>query len=462
MRSSLSRSPPRRPRSTTKPATSASFPFGPQIAPSRDDNPGTGIVSTDNDDSCDVALLPAATLLLPYFEVDTRNLQEENTLFAITNVTPEDRIARITLWTDYAYPVLTFNVFLTGYDVQSISVGDLLRGVLPSNGTSVSTRGLRSEMSSALDLAHCGRLGGTLDSGAVATIVKAFTEGTGNAVGPLTSCEAIGNVHDNAIGYATIDVVRNCAANDPTSAAYWTTDIAYDNVLIGDYQQLSASQQFAQSSAMVHIRAIPEGGTSAARQSDAKYATRFPRTFYSRYQSSLTPKLDGRQPLPSSFAVHWIQGGAAEYQTNLKTWREGKPGEVQLCTMQASNVTKVAEIVRFDEAENAVGEVPTSRICAPLVTDITLPATSRVGVADASVFPQLTNGATSGWVYLNLDNCTCDTPVGSSNWIVSSMRAQGRYSVDMDGAALANGCSPQTPISEVTSGMEVIGPYVKP
>src|SRR5215217_1474015 len=32
--------------------------FGTPIAPSRDDNPGTRNVSTDNDDSCDVALLP--------------------------------------------------------------------------------------------------------------------------------------------------------------------------------------------------------------------------------------------------------------------------------------------------------------------------------------------------------------------------------------------------------------------
>ena len=32
--------------------------------------------TTDNDDSCDIGVAPAATLLLPYFEVDLGNLSE--------------------------------------------------------------------------------------------------------------------------------------------------------------------------------------------------------------------------------------------------------------------------------------------------------------------------------------------------------------------------------------------------
>ena len=73
---------------------------------------------------------------------------------------------------------------------------------------------------------------------------------------------------------------------------------------------------------------------------------------------------------------------------------------------------------------------------------------------------ELTNGATAGWMYLNLDNATNDTPLASQNWVVVSMRAEGRYSVDFDAAWLANGCTPEEPISEVTTGSEVIGPGV--
>ncbi|HVE70557.1 MAG TPA: hypothetical protein VNI54_04245 [Thermoanaerobaculia bacterium] len=266
-------------------------------------------------------------------------------------------------------------------------------------------------------------------------------------------------MHDRAIGYATIDVVRNCGTNDPTHPEYWTNDIAYDNVLIGDYQQLNVDHNFAQSSAMVHIRAIPEGGTAATRQSDgAKYATKFPSTFYTRYQSPLTPKLDGRQPLPGSFATRWVQGGPSIFQTSLKLWRSGKDGHVGLCGRFDDNVTKVLEIVRFDEAENAVGYVPISRVGNPIFPGTMLPVTSRTSVADASVYPQLPNGAIAGWMYLNLDNCFCDSPFASSNWAVTSIRAEGRYSVDMDATAMGNGCSPQAPVSEVTTGVGVIGP----
>ena len=77
-----------------------------------------GAATRNNDDSCDIGVVPAATLLLPYFEVDLDNPNGEQTIFTITNVTNVDRIARVTLWTDYVYPVVTFNVQLTGYGVH--------------------------------------------------------------------------------------------------------------------------------------------------------------------------------------------------------------------------------------------------------------------------------------------------------------------------------------------------------
>jgi hypothetical protein len=46
--------------------------------------------TTNNDDSCDIALQPAATLLLPYFEVDFKSpsTTATTTLFNIQNVSP--------------------------------------------------------------------------------------------------------------------------------------------------------------------------------------------------------------------------------------------------------------------------------------------------------------------------------------------------------------------------------------
>src|ERR1041385_4376142 len=92
--------------------------------------------TTDNDDSCDIALLPAATLLLPYFEVDFNSPATiaRTTLFVIQNTTATPQIVRVTLWTDWAYPMLTFNIFLTGYDVQGINLYDIFTRAIIAPG----------------------------------------------------------------------------------------------------------------------------------------------------------------------------------------------------------------------------------------------------------------------------------------------------------------------------------------
>src|SRR3954453_5673119 len=110
------------------PAPDATFNFGaPGVA--------GGPTTTNNDDSCDIGVAPAATLLLPYFEVDITN-RTQNTLFTITNVSRLPQIAHVTVWTDWSFPVLDFNIYLTGYDVQGISMNDVLTGTVgASTGT---------------------------------------------------------------------------------------------------------------------------------------------------------------------------------------------------------------------------------------------------------------------------------------------------------------------------------------
>ena len=54
------------------------------------------------------------------------------TLIAITNVSSEAQIVHVTLWTDYSVAILDFNILLTGYDVQTMNIRDILRdGQLP-------------------------------------------------------------------------------------------------------------------------------------------------------------------------------------------------------------------------------------------------------------------------------------------------------------------------------------------
>src|ERR1051325_1031371 len=100
-------------------------------------------VTTNNNESCDVSGTPAGTLLLPDFEVDTAAPQGVGftTLFTVTNTSRYPQIAHVTVWTDWGFPVLGFNLFLTGYDVQGINLFDVIvRGIVaPPFGTSITT-----------------------------------------------------------------------------------------------------------------------------------------------------------------------------------------------------------------------------------------------------------------------------------------------------------------------------------
>ena len=118
-----------------------------------------------NDDSCDISVAPAATLLLPYFEVDFVSTARtaRTTIFTVTNVSAQPQIAHVTLWTDWAYAALTFNLQLAPYGVQSINLHDVFvprptapaaipLSASPSNGRFPPLRRLRPEPRSSLPL----------------------------------------------------------------------------------------------------------------------------------------------------------------------------------------------------------------------------------------------------------------------------------------------------------------------
>src|SRR6185436_3213106 len=79
--------------------------------------------------------VPAATLLLPYFEVDLDDPFGVTTLFSINNASSTAQLAHVTVWTDWSIPVLDFDVYLTGYDIQNFNLRDILvEGLLPQTG----------------------------------------------------------------------------------------------------------------------------------------------------------------------------------------------------------------------------------------------------------------------------------------------------------------------------------------
>src|SRR5262245_53247883 len=75
--------------------------------------------------------VPASTLLVPYFEVDLDHADGVNTLFSVNNASATAAVAHVTLWTDKSIPTLDFDIYLTGYDVQSINIREIFNGNLP-------------------------------------------------------------------------------------------------------------------------------------------------------------------------------------------------------------------------------------------------------------------------------------------------------------------------------------------
>ena len=447
--------------------------------------------TTDNDDSCEITVAPAATLLLPIFDVDLTAAAGagQTTLFTITNTTNSPQIAHVTVWTDWSFPILDFNIFLTGYDVQSVNLYDVLvRNLVAPNGpgtsstsTSISPRAPQGSVGAfSAPLANTANpniltsavtaggpcsgtnLPGTLPTDLMDAVREALTTGLYNpANAPGIGCDdvPVGGEHDNARGYITIDVANTCSINLPDNPTYITTELLFDNVLIGDYQQINGSTtvgNFAQGNPMVHIRAIPEGGPAGSNP-----GTNLPYTFYDRYAGG---RFDRRVPLPSTFAARWIEGGSSGFQTNYKIWREGLTFGTQTCfDAEINGFMPFLEAIRFDERENSFGTTG-GIVCSPCPSSVpTLPEASIVSTADNSIFPA--NGSAvdvSGWFFLNMNNggdssytsVPGDAPAGSNtinrasqNWVIVSMFAQGRFSVDFDAAHLGNGCSAARVIS---------------
>jgi hypothetical protein len=420
--------------------------------------------TANNDDSCDITVAPAATLLLPFFDVDVTQPGAETTLFTITNVTSAPQIAHVTIWTDWAYPLLTFNLFLTGYDVQSVNLYDVIvRGVVaPGNQAATSPRLIAGPGSqpgideSNPNLSREACPGTTLKPELVEAVQWALRTGLYN-VGSTTVCgtRRVGGTHTNARGYLTIDVVASCSSLLPTNPAYYSMQILFDNALIGDYQQLSGDS-LASATPMVHIRAIPEGGPAGFVPEGT---TSLPYTFYDRYTPATNRKIDRRVPLPSAFAVRWIDNRAGGMETRYKIWREGwvSGEDAKTCTGVVPNFyTTLTEIIRFDEHENSFANTAAVS-CAPYC-HLLYPSSSAsflVRSSDVTFFPGNAGSPDiAGWLYLNLNNQPpapfslpprpppYEPARPSQNWVTAVMYAQGRYAVEFDGAQLGNGCSP--------------------
>ena len=420
---------------------------------------------------CTADDVPAATLLLPYFEVDLGNLWGNNTLFSINNASASAVLAHVVLWSDLSVPVLDFNVYLTGYDVQTINMRDILDGFLPRTASAAQDTGEnepdldptptaisnQGRFSQDVTFASCtGQLPPPpLPADFVAHLRLSLT----GQSSPILGNRCAGrNLGDNiARGYVTVDTVNNCTLRFPGDPGYFapggTGDATNQNVLWGDYFYVNDGENFAQGETLVHIEAAPGTGTSSFNTYGANPETTVAGqyTFYGRYVAWTAA--DNREPHATNFAVRYINGGAFNGGTSLLCWRDSKVNQGPFTCPAVSGTRppwfplNQEGVVIFDEEENpSLPQAPPVSPPPPTVTNLICPAEAQRTRVGSSAFPVPFN---FGWLYLNLNlppgqagtpAQPTEDPRAAQAWVTAVMDAAGRFSVGFDAVQLDSAC----------------------
>jgi hypothetical protein len=356
---------------------------------------------------------PAATLLLPYFEQDLVHPRGPSTVFSVNNAAPQAVLAHVSIWSDLSVPVLDFNLYLTGYDAQTINLRDLLvNGLLPQTasagqdpGDTISPKGAFSQ---DINFASCT---GILPPPALpASFVHHLqTSLTGRPSSLLNNLCAGRNLGDNiARGYITIDTVSNCTLRFPGDVGYFGSngnagDVTDQNVLWGDYYYINRIKGTAEGNPLVHI-------VADAADPDTSTPGRY--TFYGRYVG--WSAADHRHPLGTTFAVRYATGGSTSSTTSLVVWRDSKVSQSAFACPATPGVRPAwyrlgeEDIAIFDESEHVAVPPRVPGSPAPGPSFAPFPAESqRVAVGG----PDLPVPFNAGWLYLDLNSTV--TPAGN-------------------------------------------------
>jgi hypothetical protein len=391
---------------------------------------------------CTIDEVPAATLLLPYFEVDVANQWRVNTLFSINNASATAVLAHVVVWSDLSVPVLDFNVYLTGYDVQTISMYDILNGHLPQTASDgqdpADTISPQGAFSQDINFASCNGFlpTPTLRADFVQHLQLSLT---GKPSPTFLSGRCAGrDFGDNiARGYVTVDTVNNCTLRFPGDPGYFVNDATFQNVLWGDFFFVQELDNFADGNPLVHIEASL---TNPETSTPGQY------TFYGRYVG--WNATDHREPLATNFAARYVTGGTFDGGTNLVVWRDSKINQGPfICGTTPSWYPLGQEgLVIFDEQEQPVTTPAFPVSPQPQQQGlIPFPAEAQrvqVGGADLPVPFDF------GWLYINLNTSVApagsvppEDPAAAQGWVYVTMRAQGRFSVGFDAVQLDSACS---------------------
>ncbi len=304
--------------------------------------------------------VPAATLLLPHFEVDP-GASGIRTVFTVGNISDLPVLAHVTLWTDRGVPSFTFDMRLDGYGVVEVDLHALFAdgalpqtsaGAFPSCAGVLPPANLSGAQVTGLRNAHTGLASSLL----------------GNQCGGATHGDSI------ARGYATIDVVNACTQLRPSQPGYFVLGgngvARNDNVLWGEHSTYDPVEGFAHGDSLVHIEA-----SSAHPATDGTPSPDNDYTFYGRLLGG--NGADNREGLPQHWMGRFASRGIID-QTIATVWRD--PGFIApfACASPPAGLPS-GVIVAFDQQEQPTTNLAVSPV--PLASqrnDLTSPAQPQV------------------------------------------------------------------------------------
>lgn len=406
--------------------------------------------------------VPAATLLLPYFEVKLDDPNGVNTTFTINNASNSAALTRVTLWTDEGIPTFGFDVYLTGYDVQQVNLRSLFDGgFVPITADDVTDPSdtLSPQGPLSQDISFPG-MGGVCDTPysspelSAAELKHIRTAHTGRRSAILGGCAGANYGDLVARGYVTVDTVTQCTSDNPSSSGFFGGTADGRNVLWGDYAIINPAQNSEIGSSLVHVESCQAGGFLGYVGNGAGNCpfVAGDYTFYGRYVGF--DGSDQREPLSTLFGTRYVNEGTFNGGTDLLVWRDtklpptGANGKHGCSKTPAWFPLSQSDVVGFDEQENPTDlcfvldnfspAIGGAQACFPL-------AAQRVATSTGNPLGDPLNPpAPFGWLYLNLSHTVTGDPQPgvAQAWVETVQSATGRFAVGFQAIPLDNALSP--------------------
>lgn len=411
---------------------------------------------------CTPDAVPAATLLVPYFEVDLGSCNNaatrDTTRLWVRNTADVHHLAQVTLWSDYGVPVVGFPIYLPPLAARHVDLGEVIcAGRVPSTGAAVNPPSDFGSEAPAPGFPMCNNTADPLGGAPVnpqfppALIAEVQLSLTGERVPSVNACRGRRHGDGYARGYATIDVVQWCSTLFPDAAGYHAGVIGHDNVLVGGFEYLSPSQNFAEGAAAVPIEAGPADAFAAGEV-----------TFYGRYLGF--SGADRREPLPANWALPIRTETTNGQRSNAVIWRE-----VPRLTLSSNSciappaplpLTDGGQVVFDATGQSGADPVPFPGQPAPVDDRIGL-ATQQIDTRDLDAQTPFAATAGNGMARLDLQY---DSPVGNppgkygQSWVGTLRGLEGRFSDFTAAFALDSSCNAGKAVPANVSGPTLQNP----